>query len=71
MIYKLGAQEDTWGYLSLVDGQIAYHGDEQHLRLVVDLIRNNGEDDAALMARLPQVLDSPYAWAVPVTEVGA
>jgi hypothetical protein len=66
MRLTLGAHDETWGELTLTDGKITVtSGDEAHLRAVLDLIRNPDESDADLFARLPQVLDSPYAWAVP------
>lgn len=71
MRYKIGFNDETLGEVWLDGARIAVQGDEDALHKLLELIRNNGESDAALMARLPQVLDSPYAWAVPAEEAGA
>lgn len=66
MKIALGAFEETWGTLTLIDGHITYEGDEPHLLALVERMRSPGMDDAALLASLPQRLRSPYAWAVEI-----
>lgn len=60
----LGAQEEWWGTVSLLNGKLHYEDAEQGLRAFVEGLRQEDMDDADLLASLPRRLNSPYAWAV-------
>jgi hypothetical protein len=65
---RLGDHQGIYGEVALTPEGLQYSGDEPDLlRQIVATMRRPGQNDADLLADLPERLRSAYCWAVPVT----